>query len=188
MSSDNIVFDDIDKHGPQTYSGTFDVSAAEVDRDEVGNIGKVAIDARAEKGPVTGEYIVDGTAKFTADLNCSRCLEPYPFANSSAFHVRFRPRPEGSGEENAEIEISDAEELDVEFYAERTVPLKDLALEQIQLAIPMKPLCDESCLGLCAKCGANRSREACDCEVAVGDGRWDALKGIREQLNRKKDV
>ena len=188
MSSDVISFDEIDKHGPQTYRGSYEVAAADVDRDEVANVGTVAIDVKAEKGQLPGEYVLDGSARFTADLNCSRCLEPYPFANTSSFHVRFRPRPEGSGDENEEIEISDAEELDVEFYADRTVPLKDLALEQIQLAIPMKPLCDEGCLGLCLKCGANKSRESCDCEVTVGDERWDALKGIREQLTKKKDV
>jgi uncharacterized protein len=185
--SDVIVFDDIDKYGPQSYSGSYEVEAADVDREEVANVGTIALDVKVDKGSLPAEYVVEGTSRFTADLNCSRCVEPYPFANTSSFHVRFRPRPEGFTEEE-EIEISDAEELDVEFYAERTVPLKDLALEQIQLAIPMKPLCDESCLGLCLKCGANRSRESCDCEVTLKDERWDALKGIREQLTRKKDV
>ena len=185
---DAIVFDDIDKHGPQTYNGTYEVVAADVDRDEVANVGTVVIEAKADKGQLPGEYIVDGSARFTADLNCSRCVEPYPFANTSPFHVRFRPRPEGTGDENEEIEISDPAELDVEFYAERTVPLKDLALEQIQLAIPMKPLCEEGCLGLCSKCGANKTRESCECESTLEDERWGALKGIREQLTKKKDV
>jgi uncharacterized protein len=183
--NDVIVFDRIDKDGPQTYGGTFDLSPAELNRDEVEGLGSVEIEARAEKGNLPGEYVVDGSARFTADLLCSRCAEPYPFANDSTFHVRFRPRPEPSGEENEEIEIGDAEELDVEFYSERTIPLKDLALEQIQLSIPMKPLCEESCLGLCPVCGKNRSREACECENSVVDERWDALRGLREQLKKK---
>jgi uncharacterized protein len=186
--SDVIVFDDIDKNGPQNYSGSYDIAPADVERVEVENLGTVAIDVRADKGNLPGEYILEGSSRFTADLTCSRCVEPFPFANSSTFHVRFRPRPEGSGDENEEIEISAPEELDVEFYSERTVPLRDLALEQIQLSIPMKPLCDESCLGLCPKCGSNRSRESCKCEVLITDDRWDALKGIRDQLTRKKDV
>lgn len=184
--ADVISFDRIDKDGPQTYSGTYDLTLPEVDRVEVAGMGAVTIDAKAEKGDLPGEYVVDGTSKFTADLNCSRCAEPYPFANSSSFHVRFRPRPEPVGEEE-EVEITDAEELDVEFYTERDIPLKDLALEQVQLSIPMKPLCDESCLGLCPVCGANRSREGCECETSVVDERWDALRGLREQL-KKKDV
>ena|SRR5688572_5080131 len=185
--NDIIVFDDLDKDGPQSYSGTFEVAPSDVDRPEVESLGGVAIEVRADKGDLPGEYIVDGTARFTADLSCSRCAEPYPFANSSAFHVRFRPRPELSGDENEEVEIADPEELDVEFYSDRVIPLKDLALEQVQLSIPMKPLCDEGCLGLCPVCGSNKSREACQCETSIVDERWDALRALRDQL-KKKDV
>lgn len=185
--NDFIHFDVIDEDGPQTYRGTYDVPADEIGREEVVNSGSITIEANVSKGDAEGEYVAEGTSQFTADLECSRCVEPYPFANSSTFHVRFRPRLEVSGE-NEEVEITDAGELDVEFYSERTIPLRDLALEQIQLSIPMKPLCDESCLGLCPQCGANRSREACKCEASVVDERWDALKGIRDELQKKKNV
>jgi uncharacterized protein len=184
-----INFDDIDKHGPQTYSATFEISPAELERDELAAVGPVVIEVRAEKGSLPGEYIADGTAAFTADFTCSRCVEPYPVANRSAFHVRFRPRPEGSAEgEEEEIEITAAEELDVEYYVERQVPLRDLAIEQIQLSVPMKPLCEEGCLGLCSQCGANRNRESCDCAKSIVDERWGALAGIREELAKKKNV
>ena len=183
-----IDFNDIDENGPQTYRGTYDVTAADLNRDEVVEGGKVEIEARAEKGDLSSEYIVDGSARFTADLECSRCLEPYPFAHTSPFHVRFRPFPKGSGGEGDEIEITDKGELDVEFYSDRTIPLRDLAVEQIQLSIPMKPLCAESCLGLCPKCGANRSREECRCDPSVVDDRWDALRGIRDQISKKNNV
>ena len=185
--NDLIDFDVIDENGPQTYRGTYDVSHDEIARDEVANGGNVVIEANVSMGDAAGEYVADGTSRFMADLQCSRCLEPSPFANTSAFHVRFRPRPVVS-EEGEEVEITDEEDLDVEFYSERTIPLRDLALEQIQLSIPMKPLCDESCLGLCPQCGANRSREACKCEALVVDERWDALKGIRDELQKKKNV
>jgi uncharacterized protein len=108
-------------------------------------------------------------------------------ASSPCFHVRFRPRPQVS-REGEEIEITAKEELDVEFYSDRTIPLRDLALEQVQLSIPMKPLCEDSCLGLCPKCGVNLSREKCSCEESVTDERWGALKDIREALAKKKDV
>jgi uncharacterized metal-binding protein YceD (DUF177 family) len=182
-----INFDDIDKYGPQTYGAVFEIAPSELDRDEVAAVGPVTIEVGAEKGPLPGEYIADGTAVFTADFTCSRCVEPYPVAQHSAFHVRFRPRPAVSADEE-EIEITAAEELDVEYYAERRISLRDLAIEQIQLSVPMKPLCEESCLGLCPQCGANRNREACDCSTSVVDERWGALQGIRDELARKKDV
>lgn len=182
-----IKFDDIDEHGPQTYRGTFDVSASEIDRIETASDGRITVEATVDQGDLAGEYIAVGTSSFTADLNCSRCLEPYPFANNSSFHVRFRSRPEIS-RENEEIEITDTTELDVEFYSEREIPLRHLALEQIQLSIPMKPLCDERCLGLCPTCGANLSREECTCNTSITDERWGALKDIREELLKKKNV
>jgi uncharacterized protein len=184
---DIISFDEIDEHGPQTYRGEYSISAQELDREEISAVGPVLIEARAEQGGLPAEYVVDGTARFTADYFCSRCVDPYPFATNSTFHVRFRPRPEVS-EEDEEVEITAADELDVEFYSDREVRLRDLAIEQIQLAVPMKPLCDEGCLGLCPACGANRNREECSCDRNIVDERWGALEGIRATLSRKKDV
>ena len=182
-----INFDDIDELGPQSYDATFnDISVADVDREEVAGVGPVHIEAHAEKGG-DKEYVVDGSVQFSADFTCSRCVDAYPFAHTSNFHVRFRPRPAATPE-NEEVEITAAEELDVEFYTEREVPLRDLALEQVQLVIPMKPLCEENCLGLCPSCGANRNRETCRCDESAGDERWGALAGIRDQLAKKKEV
>lgn len=187
MQRDPIIdFDVIDKDGPQSYSGTFTFTPEELDRDELNAVGPVKIKADVEKGDLPGEYLVEGTAEFNGDLNCSRCVEPYPFANPATFRVRFRPRPHAS-QENEEVEITSEDELDVEYYSERDVPLKDLALEQVQLSIPMKPLCDEKCLGLCPVCGANRNRESCSCAGAGSDDRWGALKTLREELAKKKD-
>jgi len=181
---DFILFDEIDKNGPQTYSRTYDIDARDLNRDEIANVGPLSIEASARKGDLPGEYLVDGKAKFTADLSCSRCAEPYPFASSSEFHLRFRPRFEAS-RENEEIEIT-PDELDIEFYSERAIPLRELGSEQIQLSIPMKPLCDEKCLGLCPQCGANRNRESCRCEASIGDERWRALHNIREEMKKRE--
>jgi uncharacterized protein len=186
--NDVIDFKTIDEHGPQTYRASFNVAVDEILRPgEIAGLGEVVIEGRVEQDHLEGEYVTDGTVTFTADLNCSRCAEPYPFANTSAFHVRFRPRPEALPE-NEEVEITDEGELDVEFYSEPILPIRDLALEQVQLSIPMKPLCEESCLGLCPTCGVNRTRERCSCNEKVVDERWGALRNLREELEKKKNV
>jgi uncharacterized protein len=182
-----IDFDEIDKHGPQTISGTYEFTPQELDRAvELAALGPVSIEATAGKSELPGEYLIDGASRFTADFTCARCLEPYPFANSASFHLRFRPRLEVS-QENEEVEIV-SDDLDVEFYTGRSLSLRDLAAEQVQLAIPMKPLCEEGCLGLCPTCGANRNREQCACEATAGDERWGALQEFREQLAKKKNL
>lgn len=182
---DVILLDEIDKDGPQSYSRTFEFQPAELKRHEIESVSPVAIEAAARKGDIPAEYLVDGSSRFTADLTCSRCIEPYPFASHSEFHLRFRPRPQVTSE-SEEIEIA-PDELDVEFYAERAIPLRELAAEQVQLSIPMKPLCNEQCLGLCPQCGANRNRETCKCEESVVDDRLGALLTIREQIAKKRE-
>ena len=182
---ERINFDEVDKDGPQSYSRTLEVSPSELGRDEIVGLGPVAITANVQKGSRTGEYLVEGTAKFTADLTCSRCLEPYPFASTSPFHLRFQPRPDVPQGEDEEIEIA-PDELDVEFYSDRSISLRDLAHEQIQLSIPMKPLCTDACLGLCPTCGANRNREKCACGESLVDARWGALGEIREAIKKRE--
>ena len=182
---DFIDFEKIDKDGPQSYSGTYAIAPDELGRFEIVNLGPVAIAASAQKGHLPAEYLVDGSAKFTADLACSRCVEPYPFASASSFHLRFRPGPESPQQGEEELEIA-PDELDVEFYTERAVSLRDLALEQIQLSIPMKPLCEEACLGLCPQCGVNRTRETCSCDSSMVDERWGALGEIRQVIKKRE--
>ena len=182
---DSINFDEIDKDGPQSYSRTYSISPAELDRDEIVSVGPVALTAQASKGDLPAEYVVDGSSKFAADLTCARCVEPYPFASSSTFHLRFRPRPELPQQEIEELEIA-PDELDTEFYTDRSISLRDLALEQIQLSIPMKPLCDDNCLGLCPQCGANRNRESCNCESSIADERWGALREIQQAMKKRE--
>lgn len=182
---DFILFDEIDKDGPQTYRRTYELTPAELKRDEFAGIGPVTVEASAHKGDLPAEYLADGTSSYIADSTCSRCAERYPFASTSEFHLRFRPRPQVRAE-GEEIEITPGE-LDMEFYTERAISLRELAAEQIQLSIPMKPLCDEQCLGLCPQCGANRNREQCSCAASIGDDRWAALHDIREQIAKKRE-
>jgi uncharacterized metal-binding protein YceD (DUF177 family) len=182
---ERIVFDDIDKYGSQRYERTYQFTTDELARIELVAIGPVSLVADARKGDIPAEYLADGSTAFAADFLCSRCIEPYPFANSLDFHLRFRPRP-GLSEQNDEVEIT-PDELDIEFYSERSIPLRDLAAEQVQLSIPMKPLCSESCLGLCTQCGANLNGEGCACQPVAGDERWGALAGIRAELAKKNE-
>ncbi len=51
--------------------------------------------------------------------------------------------------------------------------------EQFLLALPMKPLCDSSCKGLCNTCGSNLNKEACRCEKGQGDPRLAVLRSLK---------
>ena len=131
---------------------------------------------------VATSYRVTGAVKTTLELECGRCLEEFPLPVDSAFELRYVPQAEDAAAE-AEREITE-DDLTTAFYTEGMLDLIDLMREQFQLALPMKPLCAQSCRGLCSECGANLNRTECDCSPVWEDPRLAPLKGL---LNREKE-
>lgn len=181
-----IDFDRVDQYGPQVQRAEFKLSSSQLDREELKEGAEIELDVTTRKGELPGEYWVDGTIAYHGEVFCDRCLEPFPFANRADFTLRYLPRPSHFGDREVEIEVAE-EELDLDFYDGRSVPLELIAQEQLQLSLPMKALCSESCQGLCPHCGANLSRGKCDCAENVVDARWDSLREFREQLAKKRE-
>jgi uncharacterized protein len=126
-------------------------------------------------------FRVSGNYRTRLELACGRCLEPFEVPIESDFDLRYVPVTENAGE--GEREIGD-EDLTVAYYREGTLDLVDLLREQFQLALPMKPLCSDTCRGLCAECGANLNRAECGCTPKWEDPRLAPLKGL---LTRDKE-
>ena len=78
----------------------------------------------------------------------------------------------------------DEQELDTAFYQDGVIDLRQLVREQIFLMLPMKPLCQESCAGLCPVCGTNLNTGSCECSPEWEDPRLAPLKA----LARKSDT
>ncbi|MFN2442481.1 MAG: DUF177 domain-containing protein [Thermoanaerobaculia bacterium] len=172
---------------PQAFDLSLRIPADELDRDEVASMSEVRAWGEIGVGDRPREFVLSGAVEYTADLLCSRCLDPFPFAIRSDFHLTYLPRPAAeSAESLEEVEVA-GEQLDEEYYEEPHIDLQPVILEQVQLSLPMKALCDEGCKGLCVVCKGNRNRSACECAVEESDSRWDALRGIREQLAKKKE-
>jgi len=53
--------------------------------------------------------------------------------------------------------------------------------ESLILAVPMKPLCEDDCQGLCQRCGTNLNRASCECPTEPVDPRWNDLKILSEE-------
>jgi uncharacterized protein len=68
----------------------------------------------------------------------------------------------------------------VSFYHDDVIDLADVIREQLYLALPMKPLCREDCLGLCPVCGQNRNTTPCTCKTEWVDPRMDALRNLKK--------
>jgi len=63
------------------------------------------------------------------------------------------------------------------------INLLPMVRENVLLALPLAPLCVESCAGLCPSCGVNRNDTLRACEEPPADNRWDALDSLKSRLS-----
>ena len=123
------------------------------------------------------QYRLVGRVKTTLELACGRCLEPFTLPVDQPFDLRYQPHAQNTGEGEREIEEDD---LTTAFYENDEIDLGQLMREQFYLALPMKPLCNDDCKGLCPICGTNLNRGTCDCNRQWEDPRLAALKTLRK--------
>jgi uncharacterized protein len=119
------------------------------------------------------EVWIKGRVTTLLNFTCGRCLASFEFPVDSRFDLVFLPQEcQGPKEE---LDEGDVDQL---FYRDRQIDLREVALEQLNLTFPAKPLCSESCQGICAVCGRIRRGGDCGCAVHETDGRLDALKSM----------
>ncbi|MBI2162119.1 MAG: DUF177 domain-containing protein [Candidatus Rokubacteria bacterium] len=124
------------------------------------------------------DVLVHGEIRATVPQVCSRCLEPFSARVRAGVDVRLVPRPAAA--DNVELA---ADDLDVDFYRNDEVDLDALIETETTLALPMKPLCRDDCLGLCPVCGGNRNVTACACATRATDPRLAGLQNLGERLS-----
>jgi uncharacterized protein len=126
-------------------------------------------------------YSVAGTLNTRLEVDCSRCLEPFQVPVQASFDLRYVPQTENTGEGEREVGEDD---LATAYYREGMIDVIELLREQFVLALPMKPLCDAACRGLCPHCGTNLNKSQCDCAPKWEDPRLAPLKSL---LTRDKE-
>lgn len=137
------------------------------------SLSPVKAKLRLEKvGP---EVLVKGEVGSRVELQCSRCLKNFPKDIAANLNVMYRPLEELEGEDKHEVK---EDELDIGFYRNDELDLQELMTEQVILSVPMKPLCSESCRGICPKCGADLNVSECGCEAKEPDPRLAVLKKL----------
>jgi uncharacterized protein len=125
---------------------------------------------------VASGFEVSGRCTARGSLLCSRCLEPVQWSLEEDFKVHLCPREDQPSEGEVVLEEDD---LEVQFLEDESFDVGKLAAEQVLLGLPMRVVCEESCAGLCPRCGGNRNTDGeCRCEGEV-DPRWEGLKGLK---------
>ncbi len=102
----------------------------------------VALDLRFEA--VSEGVLVTGSAVAPLSGECARCLDPLTTSTEVSFQELYRYMPDpGEDEADDEERFLDGDRLDLE----------PAFRDAVVLALPLSPLCQEDCPGLCAECG-----------------------------------
>ncbi|CAM5386423.1 hypothetical protein STENM223S_03397 [Streptomyces tendae] len=140
----------------------------------------VELDLRLES--VMEGVLVTGTARARAAGECVRCLEPLEQQLEADFQELFSyPDADDRGRPVAEPG-DDAEDDEDRFFVEDgLIGLEPVLRDAVVLALPMQPVCQEDCQGLCSECGVRLSDDPDHHHDAV-DIRWAALQGLAGSL------
>ena len=151
---------------------------SDLDRPELLSLSTVEVQGKLS--PLEQGFYLDLGFSYRQKLQCDRCLEDYevPVEERLELMVVEGRAPDYDGEHHLQAE--DLGGVYVEGGVLRTDPL---VLEQVQIAVPMKPLCRDDCPGLCPSCGADLKSDACSCAGAATDSRWGALAALRDRLS-----
>jgi uncharacterized protein len=124
------------------------------------------LESVAEGILATGEFDV------VAHGECIRCLDPIELELNRNFQELYAYEPNKDDPEEAQEDqlLMDGDVMDLE------APIRDA----IVLALPINPVCDEDCEGLCPECGQKWAELPEDHAHEQVDARWSSLKGLFE--------
>lgn len=116
---------------------------------------------------VSEGVLVSGVASGSAHGECSRCLVEF----DTDIAVTFRDLYAYPGSTTDETTDDD----EVPRIDDDLIDLSELVRDEITLALPLAPLCQDACPGLCQECGIALAGTEQGHSHEILDGRWAAL-------------
>jgi uncharacterized protein len=170
---------------PLVWDETVEIEAAALDRDELVALGPIRWRGRVSFADPS--FYLRARLEYRQTLRCGRCLteveQPVAADVELLLEVEEPARHRGGDEE---IELHE-QDLGVVFLEGEVFDTRPLLVEQLQLNVPMKPVCREDCRGLCPQCGADLSQGDCSCGGQPPDPRWAALAALRDRQEGRED-
>lgn len=176
---------------PFHWQETREVPAATLEREELAHLGEIDWGGRVQFTD-PGFYLT-GHLAYEQGLVCTRCLKTFtePVEADVELLLLVEETPYGAGRhsrgdagensDGSELELQE-EDLGVLTLTEERFNTDPVLFEQLQLNVPMKPVCRPDCQGLCPQCGKDRNEGDCDCVQESVDPRWQGLSGLKERL------
>lgn len=117
------------------------------------------------------------TAEVSAPLagECARCLDEFTSSTVVRFQELFVPPPPGgvAGSDEAEATGDDGYLLDGDL-----LDIEPALRDALVLDLPLSPLCDADCQGLCSTCGVRLADAEPDHGHPADGGVWAVLKDL----------
>ncbi|MFI9098990.1 YceD family protein [Streptomyces fildesensis] len=123
--------------------------------------------------------LVTGTVRAPLSGECVRCLEPFERKLDADFQEMYSYPDADTRTARKDEAGDDAEEEDVLFLEDDLFDLEPALRDAVVLALPLQPVCQEDCPGLCSDCG-ERLADDPDHHHEVADIRWAALHEFKK--------
>lgn len=139
----------------------------------------IELDVRCES--VTEGILVTADIYAVAEGECIRCLDPVEQVIDRKIQELYRYEPtdeKGKKSRKKDEDLDDLDEDEALFVEGEQVNLEVPVLDAIILSLPVNPLCDEDCLGLCPDCGEKWESLPEDHAHDVVDARWAGLSEL----------
>jgi uncharacterized protein len=120
--------------------------------------------------------LVSGLVRAQARGECVRCLEPVAIELELDVQELFAYPDAASAEAEGIAQVED-----------ELVDFRPVLRDAVVLALPLQPLCQESCLGLCATCGVRLDDDPGHSHDQV-DPRWAALGDLALEVRSAADA
>lgn len=127
----------------------------------------IEVDLRAESA--TEGVFVSGTASADVVGECVRCLDPIGYPLTVRFGELF------AYPDSATVATTDADEIS--RVVDDLVDTEEMVRDVVLLTLPLAPLCQEDCRGLCPECGDRWADLQPGHTHETMDSRWAALQG-----------
>lgn len=138
----------------------------------------IEVDVRLES--VTEGVLLSADVYAVAKGECIRCLDPVEIVIERKIQELYNYEPTN---ERGKKKKRDEDEIDLDLEDELMMDGNIMDLETpirdaVVLSLPINPLCDEECLGLCPECGGKWADLPEDHAHEVIDARWASLGSL----------
>lgn len=120
----------------------------------------------------TGKKVLKLEAKgvLTLAIPCDKCLKDVP----TEFNIDIEEEIDMKA--SKEDRIKDLDEIN--YVTGCSLDVEQLVHNEILIHWPLRVLCKENCLGICAKCGKDLNEGSCDCDQSCPDPRMAVISDI----------